>query len=557
MDTRASEGFAWNFTGTGSWRRYRRRFGFALGLLVAAGVLAPAVIAQTPPPNDNFVNAISIGSSNITAAGCNDYATKEPGEPDHAGNPGGKSVWWTWQAPGTGYVTLTTHGSSSDTWQGWPLESLLAVYTGSPVSSLTEVASNDEDPATYDGTSRLGFKTSPGTQYQIAVDGYTYDTRSDADSGTIRLSLVYSALATNDDFAHATPFVGNNCGVPGNNDCATKEPGEPDHAGDPGGKSIWWTWQAPTTGFVTIWVQGTNSQTADSMYALLAVYLGDSVSNLTEVASTSGDSGNWISVTFRADAGKLYRIAVDGGSDDYATPSDAESGNVTLWVSFSAGLPIAPAWGPIPDIYGEMVSSTDFAGKVVLLNFWATWCPACVYELPDLVALYQKYASDGLVVVGVSLDASPDGVNPPTALVSSFASSQGMTYPVLTDRPSWWEIEYDYGGNGGISWIPTTYVINRQNRVYQEFVGAQTFSTFEQTVLPLLDTDLAVNLKISGGIAHLSWPLTPAAFVVESTTNLAGGVWTQAGMQPQSSGTEQFVDLPVGPGRQFFRLRSQ
>lgn len=549
MSTAGAAGLARNWNFIKAWGRYVRRFELARVLFLATGLPATVALAQTPPPNDNFVNAIPIGSTNVTMVGTNDYATKEPGEPDHAGNVGGKSVWWTWLAPVTGYATVSTRGSTSSQYSGWPLDTVLGVYVGSSVSALTQVASNDEDPATY-YTSRLGFRASAGILYRIAVDGYTYDTPADADSGTILLSLSLSGLVTNDDFAQAIQLTGTNLSVTGNNDSATKEPGEPAHAGYSGGKSVWWYWQAPATGFVTLSTGGSlSSQTGSALDALLAVYLGNSVSNLTRVAAGAGTG---VSVTFRADAGKIYRIAVDGYS--YGSASDADSGSITLSLSFSAGLPSAPAWGPIPDIYGYMVSSTDLAGKVVVLNFWATWCPPCVAEIPDLVALYQTYATDGLVIVGVAMDNSPDGYNPPTALVSSFVFSHGMTYPVLTDRPWWRAIE---SSHGGIPLIPTTFVIDRQNRIFQKFVGSQTYSTFQQAVQPLLYANLVVSLTVSGGQARLSWPVTQATFVLESTGDPAAGTWTPVEAQVQSDGINQFVDLPVGAGQQFFRVRSQ
>ena len=92
----------------------------------------------------------------------NTEATKEPGEPNHVGNVGGKSVWWSWTAPANGSVALDTVGSSFDT--------LLAVYTGSSVSNLTSVAA-DNDSGT-NGASLLTFSAVAGTEYNIAVDGF-------------------------------------------------------------------------------------------------------------------------------------------------------------------------------------------------------------------------------------------------------------------------------------------------------------------------------------------------------------------------------------------------
>jgi thiol-disulfide isomerase/thioredoxin len=545
----ASEGLAGSQDFTKGWRRWFCRFGLAVGLFVAAGLDAPPGLAQTQPPNDNFLDALPIDSTNTMVVGSNDYATKEVGEPNHAGDTGGKSVWWSWQAPAAGYVTLSTRGSTSSFYD-YPLDTLLAVYVGSSISALTEVASNDEDPMTY-STSRVGFKASAGTRYWIAVDGYCYgDDPGDADSGTIQLTLSLSGLAANDNFTDAIQLSGTNASVMGNNDSATKEPGEPDHAGNAGGKSVWWFWQAPATGYVTLLTGGSmSSQSGMALDALLAVYVGDSVSSLTTVASAFGIGA---SATFRTDAGTIYRIAVDGAK--YWGTSDADSGSIKLSLSFSAGLPPTPAWGPIPNIYGQEVKSADFSGKVVLLNFWATWCGPCVSEIPALEALYEKYAPDGLVIVGVSIDSSTDGVNPPTSLVSSFVSSHGMSYPVLMDRPSWRAIETYYGG---IPYIPTTFIIDRQNHTHQKFVGSQGYSTFEQAVLPLLYAQPTLKLTLSGGQTRVSWPITQATLVPESTENLAAGTWTPIAAPVQSDGIDRFVDLPTGAGQQFFRLRSQ
>src|SRR5581483_8524117 len=88
-------------------------------------------------------------------------ATKQPGEPDHAGNPGGKSVWFRWTAPASGTATITTGGSNFDT--------LLAAYTGTALTSLAGIAADDDAGAT-DRTSTIAFPATAGTTYLIAVD---------------------------------------------------------------------------------------------------------------------------------------------------------------------------------------------------------------------------------------------------------------------------------------------------------------------------------------------------------------------------------------------------
>ena len=115
------------------------------------------------PSNDHFSGRIGLTGANASASGNNAAAGKEPGEPNHAGEPGGVSVWWTWTAPLSGDVEINTAGSLLDT--------LLGVYTGAQVAALTHVASNDEiGPG--DSTSGVSFAATANTAYAIAVDGY-------------------------------------------------------------------------------------------------------------------------------------------------------------------------------------------------------------------------------------------------------------------------------------------------------------------------------------------------------------------------------------------------
>jgi hypothetical protein len=113
------------------------------------------------PPNDSFANRILIAGSVFRVSGVNSNATKEFSEPNHGGNAGGKSVWWTWTAPFSGRATVRTAGSNFDT--------LLAVYTGLAVNGLTTINSNDNDGT--NATSRVTFNCVAGTPYPIAVDG--------------------------------------------------------------------------------------------------------------------------------------------------------------------------------------------------------------------------------------------------------------------------------------------------------------------------------------------------------------------------------------------------
>jgi hypothetical protein len=116
--------------------------------------------------NDSFANRIAITGPSVTLTASNKGASKEVGEPNHGGNVGGKSIWYTWTAPASGKLTIDTTGSNFDT--------LLGVYTGTSVSALTLVpgGSNDDNPAGGTTTSKVVINVTAGVTYQIAIDGY-------------------------------------------------------------------------------------------------------------------------------------------------------------------------------------------------------------------------------------------------------------------------------------------------------------------------------------------------------------------------------------------------
>lgn len=128
------------------------------------------------PPNDHFSNRVAVAAARLDLVGSNIQASREVDEPLHAGSAGDTSIWWSWTAPNSGPVILSTFGSSFDT--------VLAVYRGTRLSSLIQVAANDDiDPLSTLLTSSVLFNANAGTTYQIAIDGY------DGASGTVALRL--------------------------------------------------------------------------------------------------------------------------------------------------------------------------------------------------------------------------------------------------------------------------------------------------------------------------------------------------------------------------------
>jgi hypothetical protein len=279
---------------------------WTLALLVAlVALIAPAGASANPPSNDNFANAEVLEGRFGWTEGETTGATKEPGEPNHAGNAGGASVWYAWTAPVSGRTTMSVCYSEFDT--------LLAVYTGDVVSALTEVAADDNGCSPQ---SRVTFAATAGTTYRIAVDG--------ADGAMGYYELDWWMTPANDDFAQATSIAGDAGTLAGDNYNATQELGEPQHGG-PGGSSVWYGWTAPSNGPATFDV------CTSSFDTLMAVYTGDAVGGLTRVTQNDDDCGYASRVSFQATAGVVYRIAVDG--------YDGEQGEFTLQWSRQPLLP--------------------------------------------------------------------------------------------------------------------------------------------------------------------------------------------------------------------------
>jgi peroxiredoxin len=133
----------------------------------------------------------------------------------------------------------------------------------------------------------------------------------------------------------------------------------------------------------------------------------------------------------------------------------------------------APAWS-LTDLAGKSVKSSDFAGKVVILDFWATWCPPCRAEIPGFVELQEKYGEQGLQIVGVSMDEGG-----PQA-VAAFVRKTGMNYPVVMGDES------VANAFGGVRALPTTFVIDRAGKIAERHEGYTSKDAFEQILKKLL-----------------------------------------------------------------------
>ncbi|HKB56003.1 MAG TPA: TlpA disulfide reductase family protein [Lacunisphaera sp.] len=137
------------------------------------------------------------------------------------------------------------------------------------------------------------------------------------------------------------------------------------------------------------------------------------------------------------------------------------------------GMP-APVW-KLMDLNGHELNSEQFKGKVVVVDFWATWCGPCISEIPGYVALQKKYGKDGLVIVGVSLDR----IGPER--VKKFAQENGMDYTLVMGDDDMVE------AFGGFEAIPTTFLINRSGRIVHQKTGAVSHDEYEKLVQRVLN----------------------------------------------------------------------
>ena len=141
-----------------------------------------------------------------------------------------------------------------------------------------------------------------------------------------------------------------------------------------------------------------------------------------------------------------------------------------------SGEDIAPGFS-VTTLDGTVVSSSELRGKVVLVNFWATWCLPCRAEMPMLEGMWKRHAALGFVLVGFSTDRTGAGG------VREFLTERGITYPVAIVGQ---DVEASFGGVHG---IPTSFLLDRDGRVRHRVVGPLAPATLELAVRRLLADD--------------------------------------------------------------------
>lgn len=343
-------------------RRQAPAKGSIAGVLIAAMFLLAAPVASAAPANDRLEDAQPLGpalpveETGLSNEGAGWGASEDPWDVYAAR----RSVWFRWEAESTELVTVDTCGSS--------FAAILMVFDAVEPEDAEDLKEgevgrdyNGGTPACAVGQgAALTFEAEAGATYWILVDGNGFHLEGPppVTQGTFSLRIESTPVPSNDDFEDATPLESRlteepdgarfcYASVQGYNWNATKQVGEPDHGGDPGGASVWFDWTAPQAGAARI-------DACASADSLLGVYTGDSVAELTPVPGERlGYAGSPLifpcNLAFQAVAGATYRIAVDGKLDS----GDEMPWMDKFWLSASLSVPAPPvtesgASGPAP-----------------------------------------------------------------------------------------------------------------------------------------------------------------------------------------------------------------
>ena len=176
-----------------------------------------------------------------------------------------------------------------------------------------------------------------------------------------------------------------------------------------------------------------------------------------------GPSRRILCVLFLGIIVPLATLGCDSGYSNTSSNSDAANQPNSL----KRGLPAMGSVSPpfqLADLQGNQIALSDYKGKVVLLNFWATWCGPCRVEMPAMEKLYQDLQREGLEVLAVSID--PQGL----VVTRPFQEAMGLTFPILHDS------DFRVGAAYGARTLPMTYLIDQNGIIRQRIFGARDWS---------------------------------------------------------------------------------
>jgi peroxiredoxin len=128
----------------------------------------------------------------------------------------------------------------------------------------------------------------------------------------------------------------------------------------------------------------------------------------------------------------------------------------------------------LKDVSGAEIKLSDFKNKVVIIDFWATWCPPCRQEIPHFIGLYSQYKGQGLEIIGIALDQNGEKT------VKEFSAKNKINYTVLLGNN---EVSDLYGG---IEAIPTTFILDKDGNIRKKYIGYNEKKVFERDIKELL-----------------------------------------------------------------------
>lgn len=211
--------------------------------------------------------------------------------------------------------------------------------------------------------------------------------------------------------------------------------------------------------------------------ALAGVAIGLAAARARRVHNFAGESGHALSGAMVPANSAPAGVAPGSTADEQ--PKDGDDSEEII--RFASNPQPAPEF-LMNDLDGKIVSTSEWKGKVVILDFWATWCPPCQAEIPMLIDLQNRY-KDRLLVVGVSVDDSP------VEDVKEFVKQAGINYPiVMADR----HLVQAYGG---VPALPTSFVINQDTKVVQKHVGLFPEAMYDQEVRALLNLPIEARVE--------------------------------------------------------------
>jgi hypothetical protein len=405
------------------------------------------LIASPPPLNDRFANADVVWGRYGRQYGHNVNATRDAGEPAHAGRAGGRSVWYRWTAPTSGPAMFHAGG----------LDCLVAVYTGAAVDALTLVAA---DTGTWAGGSCTArFSAASGTTYRIAVDGEA------GHESSFLLTWNSGPRPPHDNAAAARTISGFYGLLDDTNRGATDEASEPKHAPTRAGSSVWYRWTAPDDGAAGFWVNTPPLYQPSSVWEegkRIAVFTGTPPGALTlraesPVPPIDHQLGANLSAVTR---GTTYWIQVSGvdeqvvhytlewrllpqANDEFAEPLVLPpTGSVAVDTSDAGAEPGEPAHGryePRSSLWFRWTAPQS--GRVTFDDFEEH--DVIGFFGQPVLAAYTGDQIDALSRIAVTHEFMSGGWS-----TFSFAVTAGVTYRIALDEDD----PFGYGQRHRLNW---------------------------------------------------------------------------------------------------------